>query len=385
MKKRTLLIGLGGAGGQVLLAWRRAWAASNMPPVGDEVACLYLDAADDVVNTPEWQALAADIPYLNIKTEARSLNEMEQNPELKDCVAGMRWQVAEALQVPVYEVEQALGGLTGAGGWRRYGRALLLQSWAAVQRLLTPLLEGAEQLEVHVFFAAGGGTGGGCAMDVLGYLEKVCLRRPGSVLLPYAFAEGAGAQEQCVLAELATWLDWADEELVPHGYVAEQGGDVAARADIVARAMVCGRQFFYIGGEYYDHLYDAIRPRGCAPGDRLASLGYAAGPVDDFDWLKQIRSLAAVEGEGKGPRYTLLVALPRAVDDAHRLECRLEDELEEALPFHVNEMAFCSMAPGDEAQALLLQNGMAPARCAVLNRLAPLAGQQGYFASRDDR
>ena len=122
MKKRTLLIGLGGVGGQVLLAWRRALAASGMPPVGDELVCMYLDTADDVVSTPEWQELAADIPFLNIKTEARSLNEIEQNPELKGCVAGMRWQVADALKVPVYEVEQALAGLPGAGGWRRYGR-----------------------------------------------------------------------------------------------------------------------------------------------------------------------------------------------------------------------------------------------------------------------
>ena len=75
-------------------------ATSGMPPVSEEVACLYLDAADDVVSTPEWQSACADIPFLNIKTEARSLNEMEQNPELKSCVAGMRWQVADALQVP---------------------------------------------------------------------------------------------------------------------------------------------------------------------------------------------------------------------------------------------------------------------------------------------
>ena len=98
MKKRTIFIGLGGTGGQVLLAWRRALAASGMPPVGDDMACLYLDAVDDVVQSPEWQELAADIPFLNIKTEARSLNEMEQNPELKSCVAGMRWQVADALK-----------------------------------------------------------------------------------------------------------------------------------------------------------------------------------------------------------------------------------------------------------------------------------------------
>ena len=146
MKKRTLLIGLGGVGGQVLLAWRRAMSAGGMPPVGDEHACLYLDAADDVVSTPEWQELAADIPYLNIKTEARSLNEMEQNTALKDCVGGMRWQVADALKVPVYEVEKALHGLSGAGGWRRYGRALLLQSRPAVERRLSPLVEGVEQL-----------------------------------------------------------------------------------------------------------------------------------------------------------------------------------------------------------------------------------------------
>ena len=115
-------------GGQVLRAWRQAVAASGMPPAGEDVVCLYLDAADDVASSPEWQQWADDIPFLNIKEEARSLNEMEQNPELKDCVGGMRWQLAEQLQVPVYEVEQRLAALNGAGGMRRYGRALLLQS-----------------------------------------------------------------------------------------------------------------------------------------------------------------------------------------------------------------------------------------------------------------
>ena len=360
-------------------------ATSGMPPVSEEVACLYLDAADDVVSTPEWQGSCAEIPFLNIRTEARSLNEMEQNPELKNCVAGMRWQVADALQVPVYEVEKALAGLSGAGGWRRYGRALLLQSWAAVQRLLTPMVEGVEQLEVHVFFSAVGGTGSGCAMDVLGYLEKICLRKPGSVLLPYAFFAGESPQEQRLAAELTEWLDWVDEDLVPHCYLSDAGCPLAQQIQTVARALVCGQQFFYIGGEYYDHLYDSIRPRGTAPGDRFASLGYATGPVDDWDWLKQIRSLVSVAGEGKGPRSVLLLAFPRELEDTMQLECQVEDELEDALPFHLNDTVYCSMAPGAEAQALLLQSGLGAARCEVLARLAGKQPEQDYFAARDDR
>lgn len=385
MKKRTLLIGLGGTGGQVLLAWRRALAAGGMPPVGDELACLYLDAADDVVSTPEWQQYAADIPYLNIKEEARSLNEMEQNPELKSCVAGMRWAVAEKLGVAVYEVEKALAGQIGAGGWRRYGRALLLQSWEAVLRLLNPLVEGVQELEVHVFFSAAGGTGSGCAMDVLAHLEKLCLRKPGSVLLPYAFLAGQGAQEQRLAAELTDWLDLADEDLVPHCYLCDASVPLPQQVQTVAEALACGRQFFYIGGEYYDHLYDAIRPRGTAPGDRFASLGYARGAVDDFEWLAGIRSLVAIDGEGKGPRSVLLVAFPRTAEDTLRLELKVEDELEESLPFHLNETAFCSMAPGMEVQAVLLQSGLAAARCAVLNSLAAQSAANDYFAVRDDR
>lgn len=385
MKKRTLLIGLGGVGGQVLLAWRRAMSAGGMPPVGDEQACLYLDAADDVVSTPEWQELAADIPYLNIKTEARSLNEMEQNTALKDCVGGMRWQVADALKVPVYEVEKALHGLSGAGGWRRYGRALLLQSRPAVERRLSPLVEGVEQLEVHVFFSAAGGTGCGCAMDVLGWLEKICLRKPGSVLLPYAFFAGEGTQEKRLAAELTDWLELADEDVVPHCYVSGPGAPLPEQVQTLARALACGQQFFYIGGEYYDHLYDAIRPRGTSPGDRFASLGYAAGPVDSFGWLGSIRSLAAVEGEGKGPRHMLLVAFPRSVEDARRLELTVEDAVEESLPFHLNETAFCCMAPGPQADAVLLQSGIAPTRLAVFNGLMARDTGDSYFDARDDR
>lgn len=385
MKKRTLLIGLGGVGGQVLLAWRRAMAEGGMPPAGDDVACVYLDAADDVVSTPEWQAHAADVPFLNIRKEARSLNEMEQNPELKNCVGGMRWQVAERLQVPVYEVEQALAGLRGAGGWRRYGRALLLQSLAAVQRLLMPLIEGVEQLECHVFFSAVGGTGSGCAMDMLGWLEKICLRKPGSVLLPYAFFAGESPQEQRLAAELADWIDLADEDVVPHCYLSTPVVALPTQVQTVAQALACGQQFFYIGGEYYDHLHDSIRPRGTAPGDRFASLGYAAGPVAELGWLGGIRSLVEVGGEGKGPRSVLLVAFPRLLEDTLRLECRVEDELEDALPFHLNDTAFCSMAPGDEARALLLQSGLGVARCVLLSRLAALPPVQDYFAARDDR
>lgn len=382
MKKRTLLIGLGGIGGQVLLAWRRALAANGMPPAGDEQACLYLDAADDVAGSPDWQEWAGDIPFLNIKEEARSLNEMEQNPELKDCVGGMRWQLAERLQVPVYEVESALAAVSGAGGMRRYGRALLLQSWAAVQRLLKPLVEGVEQLEVHVFFSAAGGTGSGAAMDILSHLEKICLRKPGSILLPYAFFAGDSPQEQRLASELTEWLDWADEDLVPHCYLSTPVVELPAQVQTVARALACGQQFFYIGGEYYDHLYDAIRPRGSAPGDRFASLGFATGSADTLDWLGQLHSLVAVQGEGKGPRHMLLVALPRSIDDPRRAEMELEDALEDGLlPFHVNESACCCMAPGSEAQAVLLQTGLAATRVATLPTEIT---SDDFFAARDD-
>ena len=384
MKKRTLLIGLGGVGGQVLQSWRQALAANGMPPVGDEVACLYLDAADDVVSTPGWQEFCADIPYLNLRTEARSLNEMEQNTELKNCVGGMRWQLADCLQVPVYEVESALVRVIGAGGMRRYGRALLLQSMEAVQRMLAPLVEGAGQLEVHVFFSAAGGTGSGAAMDILQYMEKICLRKPGSVLLPYAFFAGQSPQEQRLAAELTEWLDWVDEDLVPHCYVSSPGAELAAQVQAVARAMACGRLYFYIGGEYYDHLYDAIRPRGSAPGDRFASLGFATGPVDDTAWLGQIRSQVQVEGEGRGPRHALLVALPQK-QETPGLEARLEMELEDSLPFHLNESVFCHMVPGDSAQAVLLQSGIAPARLSFLQALAAMPAVDDYFAARDDR
>lgn len=381
MKKRTILLGLGGVGGQVLQAWRRAMDESGMPPTGDEIACLYLDAADDVTSSPDWPE--GRIPFLNIKEEARSLNEMEQNPELKDCMSGMRWQLAEHLQVPVYEVERALSTLEGSGGLRRYGRALLLQSWPAVLRLLQPLVEGDLQLEVHVFFSATGGTGAGAAMDMLAWLEKICLRKPGSILLPYAFFAGTAPHEQRLAAELTEWLDWADEDLVPHAYLGTPGLDLPAQVQTVARALVTGRQFFYIGGEYYDHLYDAIRPRGSAPGDRFASLGYAAGPVGDWAWLGQLCSLLELQGGGKGPRHTLLVALPRATSDPRAAEMELEDALEDGLlPCHVNECAVCCMAPGAEAQAVLLQNGLAAARVAAW---ADLPESTDYFSARNDQ
>ena len=383
MTKRTLLIGFGGVGGQVLCAWRQAVAASGMPPAGEDVVCLYLDAADDVAGSPEWQQWADDIPFLNIKAEARSLNEMEQNPDLKDCVGGMRWQLAEQLQVPVYEVEQALATLNGAGGLRRYGRALLLQSWPAVQRLLKPLVEGDLQLEVHVFFSATGGTGAGAAMDILSHMEKICLRKPGSILLPYAFFGGSASHEHRLAAELTEWLDWADEDLVPHAYLCGGVADLPAQVQTVAQALACGQQYFYIGGEYYDHLYDPIRPRGAAPGARFASLGYATGPVGDFSWLGRLGSQVALQGEGKGPRHALLVALPRSVADPRGAEMALEDALEDdVLPYHVNESATCCLAPGDEACAVLLQSGFAASRAAVL---AGLAESDDYFCARDDR
>lgn len=383
MKKQILLIGLGGTGGQVLLAWRQALAAHGMLPGGDHVSCLYLDAADDVADTAAWQEWADDIPFLHLKEEARSLNEMEQNPELKDCVGGMRWQLAGRLQVPVYEVEQALAALPGAGGMRRYGRALLLQSWPALQRLLKPLVEGDVQLEVHVFFSAAGGTGSGAAMDVLAHLEKICLRKPGSILLPYAFFAGKAAHEGQLAAELAEWLDWADEDLVPHVYLSSPVVDLPTQVQTVARALACGQQFFYIGGEYYDHLYDPIRPRGAAAGARFASLGYAAGPPDSLAWLGQLDSLVEVQGEGRGPRRTLLVALPRQVADPRGAELALEDAVEEGvLPCVVNETATCCMAPGEEACAVLLLNGLSADRVAVLPALPET---DDYFAARNDQ
>lgn len=383
MKKRTLFIGIGGVGGQVLMALRRARAAGCVPEHGEDVKYVYLDAADDVAGSAEWQECAADIPFLNIKEEARSFNEMEQNPELKDCVSGMRWQLAERLQVPVYEVEQALAQLNGAGGLRRYGRALLLQSWPAFLRLLKPMTEGAEQLEVHVFFSAAGGTGSGCAMDILGWLEKICLRQYGSILLPYAFFAGMATQEQSLAAELTDWLDLANEELVPHCYLSSPVVDLPTQVETLACALACGQQYFYMGGEYYDHLYDAILPRGAAPGDRFASVGFAKGSPVDLAWVSQLRSLIEVQGTGKGPRHTLLVALPRDTGDPHRAEMVWEMALEdELLPYTVNETGFCCMAPGEDAWVLLLQTAVAAPRVAVF---AQLPAAEDYFAVRDDR
>ena len=67
------------------------------------------------------------------------------------------------------------------------------------------------------------------------------------------------------------------------------------------------------------------------------------------------------------------------------LECQVEDELEDTLPFHLNDTVYCSMAPGAEAQALLLQSGLGAARCGVLSNLAGMPAVQDYFAARDDR
>ena len=383
-KKRTIFIGLGGVGGQMLVALRRAKAAGCVPEHGEDVKCLYLDAADDVAGSSEWQEWAGDIPFLNLKEEARSLNEMEQNPELKDCVNGMRWQLAERLQVPVYEVEQALSRLPGTGGLRRYGRALLLQSWPAVQRLLQPMVEGAEQLEIHVFFSAAGGMGSGAALDMLGWLEKICLRQYGSILLPYAFFVGTSPQEKRLAAELADWLELAHEDMVPHCYLSSPVVDLPTQEQTLARALACGQQFFYVGGEYYDHLYDSVLPRGAAAGDRFASLGFAEGPQDDLEWVSRLGSLIELQGSGKGPRHTLLVALPRSTKDPHRAELAWEDALEDGLlPYSVNESGYCCMAPCEDAWALLLQTGIASSRVALWNQFSEASDD--YFAARDDR
>ena len=234
----------------------------------------------------------------------------------------------------------------------------------------------------HVAIDLGASSG----RHVLGWLEKLCLRKPGSVLLPYAFFSGnALPQEQRLLAELADWLDLADEDVVPHCYVSSPVADLDAQVQTVACALACGQQFFYMGGEYYDHLYDPIRPRGTAPGDRFASVGYAVGPVQETAWLAGVQTLVSVVGEGKGPRSALLVALPRTVDDPHRIEAAWEDALEGSLPVHLNETAFCCMAPGEEAQVLLLQSGLAAGRIGVLQSLAEMPPAEDYFAARDDR
>lgn len=387
IKRCPIYIGIGGTGGQMLIELRRVSAASGMPPQGEETRYLYLDTSADVVGTPDWQQWAGDIPFLNLKEEARSLNEMEQNPELRDCVGGMRWQLAERLHVPVYEVEQALSRTNGAGGMRRYARALFLQSWPAVQRILTPLTEGVEQLEFHVFFSAGGGTGSGCAPDLLYRLEKICLRKPGSILLPYAFfsAETTPTQQR-LAAELADWLELADEDLLPHCYLSTPVADLPAQVQTLARALTCARHYFYIGGEYYDHLYDSIRPRGTTPADRFASLGYATGPADTPAWLAGMHSMVTLCGEGKGPRNVLIIALPRSAEDPRALEIAIEDALEDAPPCRLSDTAFCSLAPGDAAQALLLQTGIAPARCALLQQFATASiDEEDYFAARSDR
>jgi hypothetical protein len=130
-------------------------------------------------------------------------------------------------------------------------------------------------------------------------------------------------------------------------------------------------------------LYDAIRPRGAAPGDRFASLGYGTGPVEDLAWLGRLGSQVALQGEGKGPRHALLVALPRSVADPRGAEMALEDALEDGvLPYHVNESATCCMAPGEDACAVLLQSGFAASRAVVL---AGLAESDDYFSARDDK
>ena len=104
----------------------------------------------------------------------------------------------------------------------------------------------------------------------------------------------------------------------------------------------------------------------------------------DVSWVPGLGSLVQVVGEGKGPRYDVLVALPRDADDIS-LEARLEAELEDSLPFHANAVTFCPMAPGDELLVVLLQSSLAAGRVAVFGALAELRGGDDYFAARDDR
>ena len=206
----------------------------------------------------------------------------------------------------------------------------------------------------------------------------------GIITISREFGSGGRELGKRLADELTEWLDLADEDLVPHCYLAGPGVELAEQVRTVAQALVWGRQIFYIGGEYYDHLYDALRPRGASPADRFASLGVASAAVGDTAWVPGLRSLVQVEGEGKGPRHDVLVALPQGVEDVS-LEARLEAELEDSLPFHANAISFCPMAPGEEILVLLLQSSIAASRVAMFNALADVPGADDYFTARDDR
>lgn len=396
MKARHLLIALGGMGGRTLLDFRRALDAqprADMP----ELRYLYLDAEEDVVSQAAWQQHAADIPFLNLKKEARALNEMEQNPALRPWVDSLRWKVAEQLGKPVYEADAALSRLPGAGRWRRYGRALFLHCREAVLRLLQPLVEevGTRGLTVHVFFSAGGGTGSGAAMDMLSLLQKLAMRVPGRfVLLPYVYMGGeekaAGsytANRQQLMQELAKWLEEADEDTVPHCYLASEMAPGTptpeAQTACTARALLSGLQLF-LRGEYYAHLYDSIPPRKAAPGDRFATLGQASA-ADPAAALEQLHGLSRYS-PGKGPRNTLLAALPMDAANPFAGEQALELLLEETFPLPLHEQEVESISPTAETQFLLLQHGLSPAQPAVFDwlRQQPADEAVRYFARLDD-
>ncbi len=206
--KNNFIIGLGGAGGLSVAAFRRAtvvrekeYNAMTSEPEGDEQVrfeYLYVDSSSDQQdNKPLWSAFGksvrlSDNDYISIGSTPDTFVRAQNSPQV------MPWLGDHTLIQNTADGVQRVE-MRGAEQMRRFGRVLFaLQAPAISAKIkekignLSPKTP-SDNITFHVFATLGGGTGSGSLIDLITLICKLCkLQNISQKIYLYLYVGGAG-------------------------------------------------------------------------------------------------------------------------------------------------------------------------------------------------
>lgn len=221
-----LIVGLGGTGGKVIAAFRRAICEQVRPEDAEQLLLdyLYVDSSDEDVHAaditnpigaedPRWRKLGRSVqlaPAQIVHLKQGNFNRIVLEPD--DYPAYKRWMGSPSLWRSV--IDNNPMGIRAGGQIRRFGRYLFASNAATVSGALQDRFNARNQAggasanwTVHVVAGLAGGTGSGSLIDFCGLLRSI---RPGgqTKIIQYLV---------CPERDLTTW---AQDNYYANGYAA---------------------------------------------------------------------------------------------------------------------------------------------------------------------
>ncbi len=208
--KNNFIIGLGGAGGRSLAAFRRATVVrkdeyksmTEAPTDKVRFEYLYIDSSTDQRDDKQqWTSFGKDVSldrsdYISItdvgNTFDAARNSRQISPWLGDYTLIQNTREGATRQ-----------NLTGAEQMRRFGRALFALKAAEINSNLNAKIgklaprDPNDNITFHIFATLGGGTGSGGLIDLVTLICSLCKDRAKCMIFLYLYVGGEGMPSDC--------------------------------------------------------------------------------------------------------------------------------------------------------------------------------------------